>query len=83
VKLGDIASIRLSNDNNIGGSNCYPIGVYYLPSFVEDYIIVIKELTEKMLAQLSIPQTFVNGLLPKYMTSKGVYVKVVTSKNEM
>jgi hypothetical protein len=52
-------------------------------SFVEDYINAIKELTEKMLAQLSIPQTFVNGLFPKYMTSKGAYVKIFISKNEM
>ena len=52
-------------------------------SFVEDYINAIRELTEKMLAQLSIPQTLVNGLFPKYMTSKGAYVKVFVSKNEM
>lgn len=52
-------------------------------SFVEDYINAIKELTEKMLTQLSIPQTFMNGLFPKYMTSKGAYVKILIFKNEI
>jgi len=52
-------------------------------SFVEDYINAIKELTEKMLTQLSIPRTFVDGLFPKYMTSEGVYAKIFISKNEM
>lgn len=73
MELGDIASIRLSDANNIGG---FILSSHrdVVSSFVEDYINAIKELTEKMLAQLGIPQTFVNGLFPKYMTSEGAYV---------
>jgi len=51
-------------------------------SFIKDYISALKEFAEKVLVQLSISQTFVNGLFPN-MTSEGAYVKILVSKNEM
>ena len=43
----------------------------------------LKEFTGKVVTQLSIPQTFVESLFPKYMTSKGVHARIIVSKNEM
>jgi len=51
-------------------------------SFVEDYINTLKESTEKVVTQFSVPRTFVESLFPKYMTSKGVHVRILVSKNE-
>jgi len=52
-------------------------------SFIEDYMNSLKELTEKVITQFSIPQTFVDSSFPKYMTSKGIHARLIVSKNEM